>query len=369
MNSTLGYPALALLMRLRGSRRTVVRSVAFLCSLVLLGAGCKSHSGRGTENGSAHPSAVAQEVDAPRSGQIVPRIDHHQHLLSPALAEVLEEPEPLGAELLIQRLDEAGIQGAVVLSLAYVWGSPLLTRKPDDEYRAVRAENDWTAEQVAMYPDRLTAFCSVNPLADYALAEIDRCAADPRLRNGLKMQFGNSMVNLRVAEHVAQLRRVFAAANQHQMPIVAHVWTGNDEVANPFDGRDARTFINEVLPMSPDVTVQIAHMGGSGPRLDPGTEEAMLALAEAASRGEAAMKNVYFDIATNIHPRSPVEWVEFMTARMREIGMSRLLYGSDLAIGDNALPAEYWRALRDRSGLTSSELETIAGNVAPYIRK
>ena len=62
----------------------------------------------------------------------------------------------------------------------------------------------------------------------------------------------------------------------------------------------------------------------SGPRLDPGTKEAMVVLAEAASRGDSAMKNVYFDVATNIHPESPTADVEFMTARMRQIGMSRL---------------------------------------------
>jgi hypothetical protein len=100
------------------------------------------------------------------------------------------------------------------------------------------------------------------------------------------------------------------------------VWTGDDHVANPFAGRDARTFISEVLPMAPDVTVQIAHLGGSGPRLDPGTEEAMVVLAQAASAGEAAMKNVWFDIATNIHPGSPARDSEFMAARMRQIGMS-----------------------------------------------
>jgi predicted TIM-barrel fold metal-dependent hydrolase len=153
------------------------------------------------------------------------------------------------------------------------------------------------------------------------------------------------------------------------MPIVAHVWTGDDKILSPFEGRDARIFINEVLPMAPDVTVQIAHMGGSGPRLDPGTKEAMVVLAEAASRGDAAMKNVYFDLTTNIHPQSPEASVEFMTARMRQIGMSRLLYGSDMALGDSPTPAKYWRALRERSGLTSSELETIANNVAPYVRR
>ena len=298
-----------------------------------------------------------------------PRVDHHQHLLSPALAKVWGQPEPVVAERLIEQLDKAGIRSAVVMSLAYAWGSPALSPRPDDEYMAVRAENDWTAEEAAKYPDRLTAFCSVNPIRDYALAEIERCAADPRLRNGLKMQFANSRVNLRDASHVARLRQVFAAANAREMPIIVHVWTGDEHVANPYDGRDARTFINEVLPMAPDVTVQIAHLGGSGPRLDPGTREAMIVLAEAASLRQAVMKNVYFDITTNVHPRSPAANTAFMVARMRQIGMNRLLYGSDMAIGDNAVPAESWRALRETAGLTSGELQTIAGNVAPYLRK
>ena len=323
---------------------------------------------RGPRRGAALLSGLILLTAACESPGPGPRVDHHQHLLSPALAEVWKE-EPIDADLLIERLDELGSQRAVVLSLAYVWGSPGLSPRPADEYGAVRAENDWTAQQVARHPDRLTAFCSVNPLADYALTEIDRCAADPRLRSGLKMHFGNSRVNLEVPEHVAQLRRVFAAANGRRMPIMAHVWTGDDKILSPFEARDARTFVDEVLPTAPDVTVQIAHLGGSGPRLDPGTRAAMVVLAEAASRGEAAMKNVYFDVTTNIHPQSPPEDVEFMTARMRQIGMSRLLYGSDAATGENPMPVKYWRALRKRSGLTPSELDTIANNVAPYLRK
>lgn len=297
-----------------------------------------------------------------------PRVDHHQHLLSPALAKVWGEPKPVAADRLIQLLDKVGIREAVVMSLAYAWGSPRLSPKPADEYMAVRAENDWTAEQVARYPDRLTAFCSVNPLRQYAIQEIDRCAADPRLRNGLKLHFANSGVNLREGDHVAQLRRVFAAANAHKMPMLVHVWTGDDHVGKPFNGGDARTFIDQVLPMAPDVIVQIAHLGGSGPRLDPRTEEAMVVLARAASAGEPAMKNVLFDVATNIHPQSPKRDREFMVARMRQIGMSRLVYGSDGTAGDNPVPAQYWNALRNKSGLSADELQAIVGNVAPYLR-
>ena len=47
------------------------------------------------------------------------------------------------------------------------------------------------------------AFCSVNPLRPYALEEIARCARDPRLRNGLKLHFGNSDVDVDNPEQLA----------------------------------------------------------------------------------------------------------------------------------------------------------------------
>src|SRR5215831_16547918 len=111
-----------------------------------------------------------------------PLVDHHQHLLSPTLAPAMSS-EPVTADTVIAQLDAADIRRAVVLSLAYMQGSPRL--QGADEYARVRAENDWTAEQAAKYSYRLVAFCSVNPLREYALSEIEHCAKDPRLRRGL----------------------------------------------------------------------------------------------------------------------------------------------------------------------------------------
>jgi len=291
-------------------------------------------------------------------------VDHHQHLISPPIARLWAQPAPVGADRLIPQLDAAGIRRAVVLSVAYAFGSAW-TERPADEYAAVRAENDWTAEQTARYPDRLVAVCSINPLRDYALGEIDRCAGNPRLRTALKLHFANSGVNLRDAAHVVLLKRVFAAANRHQMAIIAHIWTGDDRVAHPYDARDARTFLSEILPMAPDVPVQIAHLGGSGPRLDPGTRAAMTLLAEAVANREPATENVYFDIATNVMERSSEADAVFMAARMRRIGLRRILYGSDGP--PNPLPADAWRIQRQKLGLTVAELEIIARNVAPYL--
>ena len=54
----------------------------------------------------------------------------------------------------------------MVLSTAYSFSNP--ARKVQNDYDFVRADNDWTAEQVARYPERLIGFCGLNPLKDYA---------------------------------------------------------------------------------------------------------------------------------------------------------------------------------------------------------
>lgn len=85
-------------------------------------------------------------------------------------AETLKLPgpptyKPVDADALVKLLDEAGIERAVVLSGAYLYESARLAKLPDAAAR-LRAENDWTAAQVARHPTRLVGFCGVNSLAD-----------------------------------------------------------------------------------------------------------------------------------------------------------------------------------------------------------
>jgi uncharacterized protein len=128
------------------------------------------------------------------SAQDAALVDHHQHLISPALAALSSATPPasvppLTAAELVAHLDAAGIRRAVVLSTAYIWSQP--SRKVENDYEHVKADNDWVSQQVAMFPDRLVGFCGINPLRDYALDELRRCASDPSLRRGLKLHFGN----------------------------------------------------------------------------------------------------------------------------------------------------------------------------------
>jgi len=171
--------------------------------------------------------AVALFLSALQASTRVPAplVDHHQHLYSAETIGLLPRSvdyETLDAAELLKYLDAAGIQRAAILSTAYQFANP--NRPPvEDEHAKVRAENEWTSRQVARYPNRLRGLCGLNPLKDYALEELERCAADRWLRFGVKMHFGNSDVDLDNPTHVQQLQRVFRAANDHRMAIVVHM--------------------------------------------------------------------------------------------------------------------------------------------------
>ena len=82
------------------------------------------------------------------SPQPAPLMDHHQHLLTPAMA--VQGQKPIDSRAMIAMLDAAGIRRAVVLSNAFRYGDP---RNPlSDEYSRVLAENG--AQCLAVDPSR-----------------------------------------------------------------------------------------------------------------------------------------------------------------------------------------------------------------------
>jgi predicted TIM-barrel fold metal-dependent hydrolase len=295
-----------------------------------------------------------------------PVIDHHQHLFSPeAAALVTGNPSPgIGARHVIALLDAAGIQRALVLSVAYTWGKASRATV-DDEYNHVKAENDWTAQQVSQYSDRLRAFCSFNPLRPYAMDELTRCNNDPQLRHGLKLHFGNSDVDLDNRENVAQVRRVFEAANRHRMPIVVHMRTSFD-LGRRYGADAARVFLNELLPAAPDVPVQIAHLAGAG-GYDAATDSALSVFTDALAKHDPRMNNVWFDATTVVQAEMSPEDLQQITARIRQLGVERVLYGSDAAVNPLAYPQAGWEAFQ-RLPLTEAEFRLIASNVTPFMR-
>jgi len=270
---------------------------------------------------------------------------------------------PMDADRLIADMDAAHIERAAVLSVAYLYGDP--RRQVEDEYARVRAENDWTEAQVARHPDRLVAFCGFSPLRPYALRELKRCARLPHTK-GIKLHLGNSGVDLRNPEHVARLARVFAAANAHRLPIIVHAKTRTTD----YGRQDARAFLDDILPKAPDVTVQVAHMAGSGPGYPAFADEAFEVFADAIARGDPRTRNLVFDAATVVTMDTSPETAERIARRIRQVGIERIVFGADLAVGEdgNPPPRQAWAAFRMLLPLTDAEFETIAGHVLPYLR-
>jgi predicted TIM-barrel fold metal-dependent hydrolase len=292
-------------------------------------------------------------------------IDYHQHLYSPdAGARSSPGPKGIDADYLVSQLDAAGISRAIVLSVAYSFSNPNKPPVPN-EYAQVMAENNWTSAQVAKYPHRLLGFCSVNPLKPYAPEEIARCAKDPNLRTGLKLHFGNSDVNLDIPDHLARVRRVFRAANEHHMAVVVHMHANIDH-HRPYGEKEAQIFLKQLLPEIPDVVVQIAHLAGGGGYDDPATDAALSVFVKAIERKDPRMKNVYFDVCGIAIPGMWEDKADLVVKRIRQIGTNRLLYGSDAATADNT-PKEAlkrWHSLP----LTQEEFREIDNNIAPYLR-
>ena len=255
---------------------------------------------------------------------------------------------PFTAVDLIRRLDEAGIRRGVVLSDAYYFA--LTPEAAAGEYDAVRAENDWTAQQVSQFPERLVAFCSFNPLRDYALAELERCAASHRF-TGIKLHFNAAQINYRSPMDVAKAVRVMEAANKHRMPIIAHVRSSND-----YGREDAEVFLRQIVAAAPDVTVQIAHLWG-GETFAP---SALKVYADAVATNDPVAKNLFFDISGFGFNGKP-EDTAAIVAGIRRIGVKRILYASD------GPPKESLDAFL-KLPLTDDEFRAIAANVAPYLK-
>lgn len=270
-------------------------------------------------------------------------------------------PKAITAEELIAEMDAAGVKRAAVLSVAFWFGNP--RRNVEDEYAKVRAENDWVAEQVARYPDRLVGFCSFNPLKDYAIEELNRCTKNPNFK-GLKLHVGNSLIDVLNPQHVEKLRAVFRAANEKRFPILIHLRASGG--GSNYHRPQAEAFLNQILPVAPDIPIQIAHMAATGPGYDH--DDVFEVYANAAEKRDPRMKNVYVDVASDAVKDTPPETLELIARRLRQFGLQHVLFGSDRSPGfGNETPKDAWETFR-KLPLTQKEFNIIAKNVAPYMR-
>lgn len=295
------------------------------------------------------------------SRPLAPAVDFHQHLVSPAFAPVAQLPGRDGAAL-VRELDAARVQRAVVLSVGYSFSDE---RKalPDPD-RLTREENDWTSAQVVKNAPRLIGFCSVNPLREAALSELERCLGLPGMA-GVKVHMGNSGLSLRDPAHLARVRELFTLAQRRGAAVLLHMRARGGQ---NYGAADASLFIEQVLPVAPNLEVVVAHLGGSGPGYPPQNDEVLAVFAAAAERRDPRLRNVYFDVATNVTATATPEEGALVARRIRQLGPRRVLYGSDLNPPGGSIGAG-WGIFRTKVPLTEREFRQIAANRPRFARR
>ena len=342
---------------LTSPRRTPASSgVTLAIALCTLASACASPAGSAARGESARATPSSAATTSPAA----PRVDYHQHLVSPAFAPIVKMPERDGKALLAE-LDAAGVGKAIVLSVGYSFADE--RKKLENPDGLTRAENDWTSAQVAASGGRLVGFCSANPLRPAALEELERCLALPGMR-GVKLHFGNGGVSLRDSVHAARIVQVFTLAERRGAAVLAHMRARG---GLNFGAEDARLLLDRLVPAAPSIDIVVAHFGGAGPGYPAQADSVMAVFAAAAERGDPRMRNVYFDVATVVTAETTTEGGALVAKRIRQLGSRRVVYGSDLSPPGGSIRSG-WEIFRDRTPLTAEERRTIAGNVLRFAR-
>jgi uncharacterized protein len=126
-------------------------------------------------------------------------------------------------------------------------------------------------------------------------------------------------------------------------------------------------FLTELLPTAADMPIQIAHLAGAGGFDDPLVDQALGVFVGAIAKADTRMRRVYFDVSGVAGIGNWEERADAIASRIRELGVARILYGSDGAGRGNLAPREAWAAFR-KLPLSEAEFQTIQNNIAPYMK-
>jgi len=171
----------------------------------------------------------------------------------------------------------------------------------EDEIQKI---NNNTIEAVNNNPDLYLGFCYLNPehSREFINTEIDRCVCEHGFR-GIKLETA-------VRAHDKKLDPIMEKATELGIPLLQHAWyktvgQGNDE-STPAD-------IAVLASRYPDTVIIMAHLGGCGIQ---GVQDVK------------QYPHVYIDTSGG----QPVAGI--LEYAVKEIGSSRILYGSDVPYRD-----------------------------------
>jgi hypothetical protein len=229
---------------------------------------------------------------------------------------------------LISSMDEAGVD--VSVCAGFGWTDP----------EVARVSNSYNLEAARSYPDRLVAFCSVNPLwGEDAVAELRRCHEAGAKGIGELHPDTQGILDA----DMASLAPVFDTAKELEMPILVHA---SEPVGHGYPGKGTVTpeLLMALVNAFPNNTFIFSHFGGGLP---------FYALMPEV---KSALKNVYFDSAAFPFLYRP----EVFDVAARAVGAEKLLFASDFPLVSQK------RALDEfgQSGLDAEQSSLVRGENA-----
>lgn len=250
---------------------------------------------------------------------------------------------------IIGELDAAGVDSAVVVSSAY--SSAL------DSDAAISAENNFAADEVAKFPNRLMGLCAVNAGRLSAPGEAERC-----LRNsgmvGVKVHLPGSDIDVGNDRTLDRMDALFAKLEELDAPVMIHTGTRDGQSLDSDRlGRLVRTLaeypnLRVLLPHCTDVVndqlieVWLRFFEGANPLLD---------------------KDNYFvdtSACMNFYADAPLSQKGLIVWRLRQWGLDNVFFGSDyLRPSPEETPGDALDTLT-RYPFDQEELDTILENDA-----
>lgn len=290
--------------------------------------------------------------------------DHHVHIMSPQLINLWKEMGiPFSKEDQFYSdidtiLRATSVKSISLVSMAYVYSSEEFGGGTGSAAEKTQSENDYLAHSKSKYPQKIKAYYGIDPLSDFALAEIKRCHNKLKL-DGIKLHHNASQVYLTEPEHLAKVKTIFQYASENKIPILMHF----DNSHPKFGRADVKILADSVLLNMDYVNLQIAHFGTSG-GFNQKTRSVLDGFIELFQSNHPISKHkITFDIsavcldkdAEGVARLTENEFTE-LARYCRKLGFNRIVFGTDYPLYRST---EYLDILKTKLKLTASELDIL----------
>ncbi len=276
-------------------------------------------------------------------------IDFHLHMFSKAVREnraAYFPSEPafqllydslksriVGAAETIRMMDEERVDKAVVFG--FPWQDAEIFKK----------ENDYIADAVQRYPQRLIGLACFDALNPKAGLETERCLASGLSGVG-ELAFYQSGIDESCCH---ALEPVMAICREKNCPVMIHT---NEPVGHLYPGKSPNTLaqIYSLVKKFPENRIVLAHWGAG-----------IFFYRVLKKETKDVLKNVWYDTAASPFLYDP----EIYPTAVKLAGADKILFGTDYPL---LKPSRYFKEIQV-SGITADEQKAICGGNAAALLK